>query len=421
MRAPGLVQGRGMRQRAVAVAVAALLVAGLVGVAVVGPEDRLPAGHRVTALRRGSPAAAGTSSTTGGSNTTAPVATAPPSPAVDQLVARLERYVEQQRGLRFKQPVKVTLLDDAVFQKRSADAAKLDKADADRIGKVLRALHMLAPGVDYAQAYQSLYTAAVIGAYDPKAKELFLRGADTDRPEVREVLVHELTHAVQDQNFGISRPELDKKEDDSALGFLTVVEGDAVRIQQRFHQSLSKDDQRRVDAYMAAQSSSATAGVPQFLVESLSFPYVVGPAFTTRLVQVGGQARLDEAFRHPPTTTAQLLHPDLFLAGEGPRPVARPDAGGPVIDHNVIGELGLLLLLEGSDSSVAVVRAAAGWGGDQYVAWDAAGGTACVRADIVMDTGRDADDLLAALGRWAEGKSGVTIAGRSPIVLTSCG
>ena len=52
---------------------------------------------------------------------------------------------------------------------------------------------------------------------------------------------------------------------------------------------------------------------------------------------------------------------------------------------------------------------------------DAAGGTACVRADIVMDTGRDADDLLAALGRWAEGKSGVTIAGRSPIVLTSCG
>src|SRR5439155_1221348 len=159
---------------------------------------------------------------------------------------------------------------------------------------------------------------------DPKAKERFLRGADTDRPEVQEVLVHELTHAVQDQNFGISRPKLDKKEDDSALGFLTMVEGDAVRIQQRFHQSLSKDDQRRVDAYMAAQSSSATAGVPQFLVESLSFPYVVGPAFTTRLVQVGGQARLDEAFRHPPTTTAQLLHPDLFLAGEGPR-----SGGGP--------------------------------------------------------------------------------------------
>jgi hypothetical protein len=377
------------------------------------------------------------------SKTTAPTITLPPLPttttpaapttsaasggsALEAFIPTAEAFVEQHRGLKFENPVKVTLLDDTAFKQKLLSDEQTDQAQVEKATKVLRALGLIQGNVDVAKAMQALLGGAVAGFYDPKTKELFVRGAQPT-PYVRQVLVHELTHALQDQHFSIDRPDLDKADDERGDAFSALVEGDAVRIETEYKNSLSLDEQQQATNEENSQASGISPDIPPVLIEQLVFPYQAGPPFTEALVRAGGQATLDAAFSKPPTTSEQVMHPDKYLRGEGAANVAEPatDGGAKVIDRGVIGEFGLLVLLNpavtnGTLSQTAMRQAAAGWGGDKYVAWDA-GGRTCVRDSFVMDTSADNSELLSALRRWASARSGVTISGTGPILLTSCG
>ncbi|MDQ1437008.1 MAG: hypothetical protein QOK43_637 [Acidimicrobiaceae bacterium] len=401
--------------RFVPVAIAVLLVAGVTGLATHDDE----AGPTTPTTLQVSP-----SSSVPGQPETTTTTGKPGEPLVPpelaSLISQLEAFVEKTRGLAFTQPVKVTLLDDKTFRKRIADQSKVDKAEVEKSAKVLRALDLIGPDVDLAKAQQALLGGAVLGYYDPKAKALFVRGAKAT-PAVREVLVHELTHAAQDQHFGVDRPDLAKRHDEADQAFSGLLEGDAVRIERLYAATLSKKDQQQAEAEQNGQVGDLSK-VPDVLIESLTFPYTVGPPFAQAVFSQAGQARLDAAFVTPPTTSEQLIHPDKFLAGEGPVDVPEPptDNGAKVIDRGVFGEFGFLQQLENVITDrTTLLRAAAGWGGDRYVAWDQ-GSKTCVRVDAVMDTPQDADELRQALIRWADKHPGSVVEGTSPLRFTSC-
>ena len=309
----------------------------------------------------------------------------------------------------FSKPVPVTLLDSAAFRTRlaAAQAEGENPADVIKAQKVLRALGLLDKSVDLAKAEKGLLSDAVAGFYDPKKKDLVVRGADPSSPYVRVVLAHELTHADQDQHFGLDRPALDKRDDEASQAFTALLEGDAVRIQQAYLDSLPAKDRAKARVEEGSQAGSISPDVPPVLLDTLSFPYTFGVEFVKAVVKAGGQARLDAAFANPPSTSEQILHPELFLAGQGPMPVADPAADGKVIDHGVVGEFGLLLMFLDAKqplSQAVAARAAGGWGGDRYVAWDK-GDQTCLRANFVMDTQADTDQLVSALREWAGGIS----------------
>src|SRR5207302_2724729 len=190
-----------------------------------------------------------------------------------------------------------------------------------------------------------------------------------------------LTHALQDQWFGLDRPA--HNEDESDLAFSTLVEGDAVRIENQYISSLSEADRAQ-----ATQTSgnAPPADVPEVLLELVYFPYQVGPQFIRAVLDQGGQARLDQAFKAPPLSSAQVIHPELFLQAKPVPQVDYPDAGGTVIDKGVIGEFGLDLLFARMIARGEVSRADAqavstGWDGDHYVAWEQ-GAQTCVRTRL---------------------------------------
>jgi hypothetical protein len=355
-----------------------------------------------------------------------PQATAP-ALSIQQFVPIAKRFVEQHRGLTFKTDVPVTLLDDAAFKERLLGKSTSTKTPSQQLtiaSKELKALHLIDKSVDLGAATDALLGAGVSGFYDPKSKSLVVRGVSAT-PYVRQVLVHELTHAVQDQWFGIDRPALDAANDEQASAFQAVYEGDAVRIEDEYHNAMTAAEKQQADREAQGQGGGLPADTPQVLLELISFPYIVGPDFVRTLQQAGGQARVDDAFVHPPTTSAQLINVQRFLSGVAARPVATPKADGARFDTSVLGEFGLLLLLErtpGSSSSQAV-RAGDLWGGDSYVAWDA-GSIACVRDNVVADSAADQPQLDAALGAWANGVAGTTFtparAGQ-PAQITACG
>lgn len=396
-----------------------LLIAGAVGAIMVegdGDDD-------VAAVRSGR--APETTTTSQFAATPAPSSTAPPgstsaaaSSSIDGVVRELQAFVEQKRGLKFKVPVQVKLLEDAAFRARLQDVSEEDVGELEKTAKVLRALYLLDRNVDLKRSLDGLLGAAVAGFYDPETDELVVRGARTT-PYVRSVLVHELTHALQDQHFNLHRPALDDRDDEAGQAFGTLVEGDGVRIQEEYKRSLSRSERREAEREEQSLGGDIDEDIPPVLLQLIGFPYEVGPPFVRSVLAEGGQARLDAAFATPPETSEHVIHPETFLRRQPIASVADPAADGAVIDKGVIGELGIILmLLEGADQGVAA-RAGRGWAGDRYVAWDV-GSKTCVRAVFAMDSPADAAELEDALRDFADDHDDVRVQGGERITLTSC-
>jgi hypothetical protein len=393
---------------ATAIAVAVVLLAGVVAAVVVRPE-----GAPRVAAEAATPAR-----TVEMSPDSVPDVGASP---LERALPDLMRFTQEARGLPFLRPVRVTLLADAAFRARLQGEEDEESAKADEelrtTQHVLEGLGLLEKGTDLKKAADSLYGDAVVGFYDTKKDDLVVRGEQVT-VGVRTTLVHELTHALQDQHFDIDRDDLDDRDDESAQGLQGLVEGDAVRIERRYLDSLSGREQKAAEAEEAAAGAGIDPGIPRVLLQIVAFPYFAGPQFATAVFEAGGQARLDEAYATPPTTSEHLLHPERFLAGDGPREVAAPKAGGKVIDEGVLGELGLLLVLNATGTSGE--RAATGWGGDRYVAWRD-GDHTCVRTTLTMDSPQDDAELRRALDDLARDRTGVKVTGRGPTTFTSCG
>jgi hypothetical protein len=356
----------------------------------------------------------------------APAATPVPTPAdppsLTAFIPDAERFVEAHRGLRFTTQPRVLLLDDAAFRARTGDGGGLDPTLVDEID----ALQLVPRSVDLAAAGRRARSESVVGVYEAPSKTIVVRGA-APTPFVRRVLVHELTHALQDQWFGIDRPRLGGPGgDERALAFSALVEGDAVRVEDEYVASLPASERRR-----AALEEDAATGVrgdiPAALSAILHFPYTAGPTFVRALATVRGQAGVDAAFRTPPVMSAEILEPQRFLGGTVPDVrVALPTAGGSVLDRGAIGEFGLRLLLEhaattGAISDTDADAAAAAWHGDAYVAWRH-GALACMRVVLAAAPGPDHALLGRALAAYAARATGVTLAdGPATVTLTSCG
>jgi hypothetical protein len=339
-------------------------------------------------------------------------------PATAAVVAELEAFVESARGLRFLEPVQVSVLSDAAFRRKLAGGDPLSKADAAVQAGVLRALGLLGQGEDLGDA-TGLDPETVAGFYDTDTKELVVRGGRLS-PFVRQVLVHELTHALDDQHFGLDRQTAD---DDAALALDALVEGDAVLLEERYVASLSAAERRAArDEEDATFGGPDVGQAPDPLADLADFPYRDGPDLVAALLDAGGTARLDAAFRSPPTTSAEVLHPERFLAGRGPAGVAPVEAAGRTVDEGVLGEAVVRLVLARSMPDDEAGRAAAGWAGDRYVAWRT-GRRTCVRDTVVLDSVGDARELATALRTWAGDHPGADI--RAPgdttsLTLTRC-
>lgn len=350
-----------------------------------------------------------------------------PSPAaagsIDAFVPEAVKFVESHRGLKFKQTVKVRHLADKAFSDRIVQLQRQDHADLDRQAKVLRALGLLQPDVDPEKAEEELLSSGVVGFYDPQTKELEVRG-NTATVSVKHVVVHELTHALQDQWFGLPTGG-SSGNDDADLAYTTLVEGDAVRVESMYVSGLSAQDRQELQKEEAGQAGPPS-DVPQVLVEMLEFPYAVGPRFTQTVVQAKGQAGLDDAFKNHPASTSQVLHPDRFLSGETPPALTDPPADGQVFDRGTLGEASLGMLLEGVVRTGALTNAqlqaaVTGWSADRYTAWSQGDGY-CVRDRLTGRTPADTAAIQTALRKLAATHQAVTVdATAAQPVLTSCG
>jgi len=111
---------------------------------------------------------------------------------------------------------------------------------------------------------------------------------------------------------------------------------------------------------------------PVAIREALIFPYRSGFTFVAALRRRQPWSAVDAAFKKPPLSTEQIMHPERYLAGDAPVGVAIDTLSSlkefSVAHRTVWGELGFQLFLRahGIDAATAT-EAAAGWGGDRTI------------------------------------------------------
>lgn len=346
---------------------------------------------------------------------TAPAATVPAASKgeIDAVVEELLTFIEDVRGLPATSVVNVELQDDETFL-----AGVLEDLDPDDelpgVGLTLQALKLVEPGTDLLAELKTALGDGVLGYYDPEEDALFVRGTALT-PFLRVTLVHELTHAVQDQHFGLEGFE--DLEDEAAVGFQGLVEGDAVSVQVAYLKSLPPSDQIKVaqeaSGFLAGGSEESLA----VLEEVIGFPYSAGPPFVEALLEEstdGDYAEVDAAYERPPASSEQVLHPEAYLDNDTPLDITRPEPAGELVDDGEFGEFLLGVLLRQVVPKDEALLAAEGWGGDAYATWRA-GDAVVFSALFRMDSSKDRDELVAALEAWTaeHGSAAVTQEGRT--------
>jgi hypothetical protein len=265
-----------------------------------------------------------------------------------------------------------------------------EEADVD--AAILVALGALDPGTDLRGLVSQAVGEGVAGYYEPETGELVVGGTEEDGLDPLEevILAHELTHALADQSLGLPSLEVPGPgEEDAAAASRAMVEGDASLAEAAY--SAAGGILAAVSSIPALVASSAMIELPYHLRRGFLFPYAEGMGFVCRLHQRGGWKAVDAAYARPPSTTAQILFPERYRAGEEsvtPRPVLRPPERLRRYTGNVAtwtrvavrswGAADLLFLFEapGDDPGRALddpLARASAWGGGEIRLWEKEG------------------------------------------------
>jgi hypothetical protein len=228
--------------------------------------------------------------------------------------------------------------------------------------------------------------------YDPETKTIsLLNWIPVERQEP--ILAHELTHALQDQNYGLkgflnepkpaANPAAEQTEDDIPLARRAVAEGQAQVVLVDYllapmGRSLQTTPgliyQMEDPVVRATADSELLHSAPMIMRETGSFPYSSGLIFEGELLQSGGkQLAFAGAFARPPRTTHEVLQPKSYLDHEKLPLVHIPDmlplldGKYSVYDSGSIGELDVRALMEQFGERRVAADLSASWLGGRYI------------------------------------------------------
>jgi hypothetical protein len=405
------------------IGVTTLLIAAGVAALVLRDDKAIDEASTTTAAPSSSSTSSGASTSTRPSAATG--STRPPTD-LDRFIDEAIAFVEKERGLGFKTKPTVVALDNAAFVARFREVVDEDaKNNAqlyDQVTGIYQALGLLSRDMTYIDAQKLLGEGGVLGYYDPVSKELRVRAGQLT-PLVRTVIVHELTHALDDQHFDLDRPEYDTADDEIGFAFVALAEGNARRVENAYRDTLSTADRASADAEeqkLAISGALSLAKLSLALLQLELAPYDFGERFIGALLTNGGQSALDRAFADPPHTSEQVIDPTKYFAKEQRRSVTPPAADGTIFKSGVFGQVALQMVLGAANSARVAETAATGWAGDWFVAWRESN-RECLRADFVMDTAKDTTELRDALNKWAQTRPSAKVANTGDgVEVTSC-
>jgi hypothetical protein len=352
--------------------------------------------------------------------------------AVDDVSAQLS----QIRGLPYKAPVPVKVVDDAFARGHVTARFKkfMPEAELAATAKAWELLGVVPPGTDILQSFLDALEEQAGGFYDPQTKSFFLLD-DMPKGMASLLAAHELTHALEDQHYDLDgRIAAAKGDDDRMFAIGAVHEGSAMAAMSVYLSRALGSGKLTPDALQEFSKTEAGKAeklnrMPAALRRQMIGPYLLGLGFVSRgnLLAVAQKgyptADAERFYKSGPVSSEQILHPEKYwddARRDLPKPVSVGEAGralGRGWKRTLAGNLGELMVgvIVGAptpntndpaaQSAAGWTNAAAeGWGGDRWELWRNGERSVALLA-TVWDSDKDAKEFAEALA----GKPGLRV------------
>ena len=205
----------------------------------------------------------------------------------------------------------------------------------------------------------------------------------------KRTLAHEITHLLQSQFMSPSLTTSDQR-----WAWVTLVEGDA---------------DFTADSYIAKSGLfSYETNVIESLDKINSFPYTYGSGFISVLYKEGGWNLINSAYKNPPRSTEEILHPNVYLEGSAFKNVdsLSPNSSGwNIILTDTFGEYFIQVMLENGVTNNEALVAATGWNGDNITLFNK-DNTYLVTWSLTWNTTRDASEFIETFGKMVSQMGG---------------
>jgi hypothetical protein len=346
---------------------------------------------------------------------------------VNDLVKQIIPAVEKLRGLEFKQPVPVRIVNDETTRRHMTSRIEkfLPRKKILRTQTAYLQLGLLPAGTEMLSVFLKILEEQVGGFYDPEENTFFVLD-DMPRAIAPLLIAHELTHALDDQYFKLDELTTKSMENNDSSGAVgAVIEGSGTLIMTRY--MLREMQAGRLSPEIIQEMAESEAGkaevlktAPALLQRGLMAPYVLGQTFLlkgnlARIMAGADPEEIDRVLENPPTSTEQVLHPEKYweeAKRDEPREVVLPDLsasigkGWKLDGGDVLGELEIAILVgaEAPDISSPLIvlpatwtnAAASGWAGDRWQLYRKGKRSISVLGTL-WDSPEDAAEFIAAL------------------------
>ncbi len=290
-----------------------------------------------------------------------------PPPTAELLAERLEAL----REMKFITPPKFTAVPIDALQQRVLQHAQslLPEASARAHTSAFLLMNFVGDEFDYGSAMANAFANQGGSFYDPKTHEAFYQNdVDLRRIDGRDRVCAAALGALQAQHFPASAAlPLCTEQDDAACALRALALGETAFYRIRW--SLQDDLVNRVEG--DPPQFLRQDYTPLYFSEQFKMCLDQGQNFVEALLQKDGPAGLTAAYERPPQSTAEILHPELYLAQPPFTPMLVDAAEGQGAGlaptyTNVAGEFSTDISFRYFMSPDIAIRIADGWAGDRY-------------------------------------------------------
>src|SRR5665213_771140 len=241
------------------------------------------------------------------------------SPAVfsqmDEMVATLAEIT----GWPVKKKVPSEILSKDKFQHYLSSHIKDSSHDKETRAEelALKMFGLVPQDFNLARETEDLLGEQAAAFYDYKKKRLYIIDSTPAGEEQQMSLVHELAHALADQQHSLGKYlNQGSPDSDESTAREAVMEGQATWLTWAYESKLAGGAAEVPPDVLKEQPDEAQDGgnfpvltsAPLYVRESLLFPYDEGARFQDAVFRRLGMKSFNEVFDQPPASTQQVMH-----------------------------------------------------------------------------------------------------------------
>ena len=239
--------------------------------------------------------------------------------------------------------------------------------------QLYKALGMMSEDEDLEQILLDIQLQQVFALFDDESEKVYVV---SDAPQIgpREELGYAAAYmgGIQQQLFDIAslRARAREGSSDEIRALDALIKGEVGQVASGYIGTAMSRDQ--VDVLREPIPESKLLAAPKVIQKANRFPSQEGSNFVNQLYGRDAWEGVARAYKFPPVSTEQIIHPEKYFDQEEPQRATMKDISEKIgkgwvqVSSNTMGEFLLRTYLEEHLSQAQATDAAAGWGGDVY-------------------------------------------------------